>query len=680
MPISQDTRRCKVRSPLGDDALSLVALDARERISGPFQFDCRFVSGNDEIEFAKIIGQPITLELEIAGGETRFFNGRVARFAQSDAQASGAIYQAQIVPWFWFLSRRTDCRIFQGDSVIQILEKVFAGHQQIADWKLDIEGSYDAIPYCVQYRESDFHFASRLMEEWGIGYYFEHSQKAHKMVLFNAPSKIVACPGQKEASCATAEAEQKKPGHVKDWQVAQEFRSGAYALTDYNFRDPGLDLGVQKTTRHGVGGNEAYEIFDYPGEYQALAEGDKRAQLRIEAEECAANAIRANSNCYGFTPGYKFDLVGHVRESFNDTYLITEVHHSFSHGVGGGRGGAGSDYHNSFQCVPHAIPYRPLQTTRKPLIQGVQTATVVGEGGKEIDIDDLGCVYVKFRWDRNSKGDATSSCRIRVSEGWAGKGWGAFFAPRIGQEVIVEFLEGDPDRPIVTGRVYNGSFTPPYTNGNQSGIKSRSTTKGGAGNFNELRFDDTKGKELLSMQAEKDMKLLVKSNRTANIGGSQTESVGHNQKITVGNDHSEEIGGCMSLTVKQAKNELIYLASSEEVLLAKNLTVGAAYTVEVVGAMNEAVAAAKATEVGLAHSEVAGRDRNMKVGKKFTLDAGDEIEIKTGKASLVMKKDGKIELKGIDVTIESGTATKGTVKIDAGGIISIKGPMVKINT
>jgi type VI secretion system secreted protein VgrG len=213
--------------------------------------------------------------------------------------------------------------------------------------------------------------------------------------------------------------------------------------------------------------------------------------------------------------------------------------------------------------------------------------------------------------------------------------------------------------------------------GNQSGIKSRSTLKGGASNFNEIRFDDTKGKELFSMQAEKDMKLLVKANRSACIGGSQTESVGWNQKITVAKDHSEEIGGCMRLTVEQAKNECVYLASSEEVGLAKNVTVGAAYTVEVVGAMNEAVGGAKATEVGLAHKEIVGKERSMKVGTKLTLDADEEIEVKTGAASLTMKKDGKIVIKGIDVTLESG---QGTVKIDAGGIISIKGPMVKINT
>jgi type VI secretion system secreted protein VgrG len=532
MADKQENTRCKVTSPLGEKALFLTSLDATERISGLFQLECRFVSGDDAVDFAKIVGQSITLEMEMAKGEARFFNGRVARFSQADADASGAVYHAQIVPWFWFLKRRADCRIFQGDSVTQILEKVFAGHKQIADFKLDIEGKYEPIPYCVQYRETDFNFASRLLEEWGIGYYFEHTEKAHKMVLFNAPSKIVACPGQAKVSVTTAAEADKTPGHVFDWQMQREFRSGAYALTDYNYRDPGLDLAVQKKTTQGIGGNEAFEIFEYPGDYQALGSGGERAQLRMEAEECAANAIRANSSCYGFTPGYKFDLVGHVRDSYNDTYLITEVHHTMSQTRGGGRGDATGHYQNSFGCVPHAIPYRPPRVTPKPVIQGAQTAIVVGEENKEIDIDDLGCVYVKFHWDRNAKGDATSSCRVRVSEAWAGKGWGSFFAPRLGQEVIVEFLEGDPDRPIVTGRVYNGSATPPYKDGNQSGIKSRSTMKGGAKNFNELRFDDTKGKEEVALHAERNLSTSVEANQSISVGGDSSESVKGAYKLT----------------------------------------------------------------------------------------------------------------------------------------------------
>ena len=536
MAITQETRRCKVTSPLGEDALFLTSLDASERVSGLFQFDCRFVSGDEELDFAKIVGQSVTLELEVAGGEARYFNGRVARFSQSNAEGSGPVYQAQLVPWFWFLTRRTDCRIFQGDSVTQILEKVLGEHKQIADFKLDIEGKYDPIPYCVQYRETDFNFASRLMEEWGIGYYFEHSEKAHKMVLFDAPSKIVACPGQAKASCKTAASDEKTAGTVSDWHVQKEFRSGAYALTDYNFRDPSLDLGVQKKTRNAVGGNDAFEIFDYPGDYQTLGAGDKRAQLRMEAEECAANAIHGGGSCYAFTPGYKFDLVGHVRGSFNDAYLLTEVHHTFSQTLGAGRNATASDYRNSFSCVPHAIPYRPLQTTPKSVIQGVQTAIVVGEEGKEIDIDGLACVYVKFHWDRFASGDASSSCPVRVAQAWAGKEWGAFFAPRIGQEVIVEFVEGDPDRPIVTGCLYNAEQIPPYglpAKGTQSGIRSRSSPGADAAHFNEIRFEDKKDGEEIYIHAERALTTVVEASESRSVGENRTTTIQKNDEYFI---------------------------------------------------------------------------------------------------------------------------------------------------
>ena len=384
MAIEQEERRCKVTSPLGENKLILTSLDAWERVSGLFQLDCRFVSEDEKIEFNDIIGQKVTLEVEMAEGEKRFFNGRVARFSQSDAEDTNIVYHAQIVPWLWFLTRRTDCRIFQDETVVDIIKKVFDGHKDIADCKPDLDGTkFEKIPYCVQYRETDFNFFSRLVEEYGISYYFEHTEDAHTLVLFDPKSKIPSCPGQAKASYTSAGADDKTPGQVLEWHVQQEFRSGGYALTDFNYRDPSLKLGVEKKTQNAVGGNDAFQIFDYPGEYRALAEGDALAQLRMEAEECAANAIHGAGSCYGFTPGYQFDLVGHYRDSYNDSFLITEVHHVLAQSLGSGGAGS-SEYENSFTCVPTSVPFRPLQKTPKPVIQGVQTAIVRGEGGKEI--------------------------------------------------------------------------------------------------------------------------------------------------------------------------------------------------------------------------------------------------------------------------------------------------------
>jgi type VI secretion system secreted protein VgrG len=523
MAITQDTRRLKVRSPLGDDVLIPTSLDVLERISGLFELDCTFVSEREDVNFDDIIGQGVGLELEMAGGEARYFHGVVAAFSQSDAAEANVVYQAKLVPWLWFLTRSADCRIFQNKSVVDIVKEVFDGHK-LSDYKLDKLGSYDPIPYCVQYRETDFNFVSRLLEDWGIGYFFSHSADAHELVLFDANASIEECPGQAKASYESDVGDANTAGQVLEWSLQQEFRAGAYRLTDYNYEDPSLDLGVEKATQQAVGGNDRFEIYDYPGDYVALKPGDWRTQLRMEAEECASRLVRGSGTCYGFCPGFKFDLVGHYRADFDATYLITEVRHTFSQVVG--KGDETSSYENSFACIPHSVPYRPLLVTPKPVIQGVQTAVVTGADGKEVDIDEDGRVVVQFHWDRQHSRDAESSCRIRVGHAWAGTGWGFFCAPRVGQEVIVEFLEGDPDRPIITGLAYNAEQRPPYEGGTQSGMRTRSTPGGGTSNFNELRFEDKLGAEEVFMQAEKDMKIHVKASDSKTVGGSSSTNAG----------------------------------------------------------------------------------------------------------------------------------------------------------
>src|SRR5262249_21632430 len=292
----------------------------------------------------------------------------------------------------------------------------------------------------------------------------------------------------------------------------------------------------ETNTNAAIGGNERFQIYDYPGDYRALGPGKSRVQLRMEAEEAASHSIRGAGTCYGFCPGYKFALLGHYRDSWDDTYLITEVNHSFAQVVGvTAQEAAASTYHKWFTCMPHSVPYRPRQLTPKPVIHGVQTALVVGESGKEVDIDDLGRIVVQFHWDRDGQKNAASSCRVRVAQAWAGKEWGAYFAPRIGQEVLVEFVEGDPDRPLVTGSVYNGEQKPPFMGGkgDHGGVKSRSTMAGGAANFNEMRFEDTKGKELFYLQAEKDQTITIKNDLSESVGHDESQSVGNDQTIQV---------------------------------------------------------------------------------------------------------------------------------------------------
>ncbi|HUT79216.1 MAG TPA: type VI secretion system tip protein TssI/VgrG, partial [Polyangia bacterium] len=288
MAISQEGRTMNVTSPLGDDKLLLTSLSAWEKISGLFRFDCTFVSEDDSVVFEDIIGQGVGLELEMASGEPRYFHGMVASFSQSDSEGDNVIYRAQLVPWLWFLTRSTDCRIFQKKSVTAIIEEVFSDHGY-SDFTIDT-ASYPDIPYTVQYRETDFAFISRLMEEWGIAYYHSHSADGHQCVLYDAPSKVVECPGQGEASYES-QSDDHTAGMVYEWHARRDFRPGKYALRDYTFNDPSLDLGVEKTAQTPVGGNDRFEVYDYPGRYKALGDGDKRAETRMEAEECAAHLI-----------------------------------------------------------------------------------------------------------------------------------------------------------------------------------------------------------------------------------------------------------------------------------------------------------------------------------------------------------------------------------------------------
>jgi type VI secretion system secreted protein VgrG len=525
MALTSEKRICTVHSPLGSDALILTALTGREKVSGLFEFECSFTSEDPNLDFDSIVGQSMCIETKMADGKPRYFHGVVANFAQTDSDGANVAYRARLVPWLWFLTLRKDCRVFPQDKTALEIVTSLLEEFKLTDYDTASvnAAAHDPLPFCVQYRESTFHLISRLLEHEGIHYYFRHEADRHVMVLSDSPESP-ECPGQPKASYKSSAGDQATAGQVSEWQFEQHLRSGRYTHTDYNFTDPSLDLSAETLTKHPVASNKVLEVYDYPGRYRALGAGKSLAQLRMEAEEAATHKIDGKSSCYGFTPGFRFDLIGHYRDSFNGAYLITAVSHHFEQGVG--RNAGGSRYENSFSCLPAKIPFRPPLATAKPTVKGVQTAVVVGESGKEIDIDDYGSVFVQFHWDRLHQRNPESSCRVRVGTAWAGKDWGFFCAPRIGQEVIVEFLEGDPDRPIITGLAYNAEQMPPYQGGTQSGIKTRSTPGGGPANFNELRFEDKKGGEEIYVHAEKNMTRMVKAADAKTVGGGSSTSAG----------------------------------------------------------------------------------------------------------------------------------------------------------
>jgi type VI secretion system secreted protein VgrG len=538
MIYTQTNRRIAIQTPLGTDVLLLHSLHGREAISRLFQFDLALLSEDDSISFDDIVGQPASVKVRLADGSPRYWNGFICRFSQAGRDQNLARYHAVMVPWLWFLTRTTDCRIFQQKTVPQIIQQIFKD-LNFSDYSLRLYGDFVQREYCVQYRETDFNFISRLMEEEGIFYFFEHEEAKHTMVLANDPSAHQPCPNQPSARYELSAGGWQDDDVVLEWHQEQEFRPGVYTASDYNFETPGSSLSTS------VNGNSKYEIYDYPGEYRKRAEGDGLVRIRLQEQEMPRVIARGTSDCRAFTSGYKFNLEDHYRDDLNQSYVLIAVNHSAAQGANYSSGNGAEPevaYSNSFECIPYSTPFRPPRVTPAPIVQGCQTAVVVGPAGEEIYTDKYGRVKVQFHWDREGERNEKSSCWIRVSHPWAGKGWGSVAIPRIGQEVIVEFLEGDPDQPIIIGRVYNAGQMPPYqlpAGAVVSGVKTNST-KGGGG-YNEISLNDTKGTELITIHGQYDMSTTVLHNDTQQIGndraitviGEQREKMGKNKNLHV---------------------------------------------------------------------------------------------------------------------------------------------------
>lgn len=471
MPPTQENRAMRISTPIEDNTLLLTMFSGTDGLCIPFSFELIFMSISNSIAFDQIIGANVTVSLGDEDGDIRYFNGIVSRFSQdtgagdSESGHSMARYSATMVPWFWLLTKTTDSRIFQDLSVPDIIEKIFK-EKGFNDFEMDLDGTYRPKTYCVQYAETDFNFVSRLLEQEGIFYFFKHENGKHIMVMGDSPEKHRPCPNQEQIRFHPLGAgENVQEAVVTDFDKMQEIRIGKYTVNDFNFKIPSTDLLVESESQTSLGPGER-EIYDYPAEYKTRAEGERLANLRLQADEARTTTFRGASQCLHFSSGFKFSLSGHYRSEMNDqSYVLTTVSHAANEPVGtsGGGGGGGFSYSNNITCVPYDVPYRPLPVTPKPIINGVQTAIVVGPDAEEIHTDEHARIKVQFPWDREGKKNENSSCWIRVSQPWAGAGWGGMFIPHVGHEVIVNFVEGDPDRPIITGRVYHGTNRPADT-------------------------------------------------------------------------------------------------------------------------------------------------------------------------------------------------------------------------
>jgi type VI secretion system secreted protein VgrG len=551
VPYTQDKRFLRIDTPLGADVLLIEGFRVREAISQPFAIQVDAIAEltkADQVKADALIGKGACITVELKDGK-RYFHGIISRLVQggrgAGKEADFVHFQLEMVPTLALLGARADCRIFQDMSVVDIVKKVLTG----IDVNFKVNKTHTVRDYCVQYRETDLNFVSRLLEDEGIFYFFQHSNGSHTMVVADNPDANEPCPVQNSVRYEAGGGYGEREDTILDWAVTEQLRPGLMTLRDHNFQLPEKNLEVSEPTSIPRGGNSRLEIYDYPGDYAKLfkdpekrldkveEEGQKIVRLRMEREETAYEEATGRSNVRAFCTGFRFSLTEHFRSDWNADWLLTSANHSAVQSPGyRSEEVAGQPYSNSFTGIPYKVPFVPERLTPKPVIRGPHTALVVGPPGEEIFPDKFGRVKVQFFWDREGKKDDNSSCWTRVSHPWAGKNWGFVAIPRIGHEVVVEFLEGDPDQPIIVGSVYNAENMPPYTlpdNKTQTGIKTRSSTGGGSANFNEIRFEDKKSKEDLYVHAERTLTGIVEADETRAVGGSRTTKIYKDDKETV---------------------------------------------------------------------------------------------------------------------------------------------------
>ena len=624
--VSQQNRPYRVKTSLSEDHLVFHSMRMTEAISAPFEMDVELLSSDPAIDFDAVLGHNLTVGLHRPRGDERFFNGYVTSFGFAGVRGRMFLYRATVSPWLWLLQQTKNCMIFHNESAITIAQAIFDAHG-FADYRIEGQVSPPNYEYCVQYRESDFNFISRLFEKEGIYYYFEHENGKHTMVIANNMDAHKPDPGYETIPMVVDDttARRHREG-IFSWRNRQQIRPTHVTLQDYNFISPRAEMNVSDTIPRGHAAS-GMKLYDWPGEYKDTGEGAAYAKLRVEEQQSSFDVAQAETNAHGVRTGYRFELDKHPVVKVNDDYLITSTHiECYSGGYTSGDG----DEDNSFSCTFTAMPisgiYRPARVAQKPMIHGPQTAVVTNKTkGEEIEpVDKYGRVTVMFEWEREGK----LSCPVRVSQALAGAGWGWMNIPRHGQEVIVEFEDGNPDRPIITGRVYNGKSEFPYNPLDKPTVTTIKTnsSKGGGG-FNELRFDDEKGEENIFIHSEKTMDTRVKNTRRTYIGWDDHQIVGNDQLLEVKENKHEKIGAESRLEVGE---DISVVTDANHYTVAKSDL-------------------AIKTKMGSYHVDA---------GKNAVIDAKMGITLACGSNFITINNAG-ISIKGVMVKINSGGSAIG---------------------
>jgi type VI secretion system secreted protein VgrG len=622
---TQDHSPLGVTTPLPPDTLLLRAVVGSERLGRLFQYDLELLAEDPDLDFGDLVGAPLTVRIDEPSGERRYVNGIASRFEFAGTHEGGlAVFRATLRPWFWLLSRSADCRIFQDRSVVEIVDQVFSDFG-FGDYDLRLSDAYDPIPYCVQYRETTFNFLSRLLEEEGIYYHFEHSDGRHVMVLCDGPSSHGPCAAGALPYRVASEARVGEP-FVARWSERHNVQPGRYAVDAYDFEAPRKALAAALAL-HPAHRHADFEVFDWPEPHLTPAGGDRYARIRAEEQQAEQQIFAATTDSRGVTAGGLL-TVQDLPRGGEGRFLVLGT--TIEAGpVDYSSGPAVPRYECRFDAVDASRAFRPARITPKPVVHGPQTAVVAGKAGEEIWTDRHARIKVQFRWDRAGRADEASSCWVRVAQGWAGNSWGCLSIPRIGQEVVVGFLDGDPDRPLVIGSVYNGDNRPPNELPDQatcSTFKSNST-KGGGG-FNELTVEDRKGQERIYVHAERDLETEVRRDRGVRIGRDDTLDVGRDRLVAI------------------ERHERLRVAD------VRSIEVGGSEQHEIEGDRRVAV----------------GGSESVDVAASIAVEAGEEIRIQCGASRIVLKSDGTIQLDGVRIQV----VAQAKIEAQANAEISIR--------
>ena len=678
--------------------LMLKSAVVKEGLSQLTEMTIEFLSKDRKLKMADVVGYPMSLHIETyKEGQKRHFHGTCISVEYLGLSQGFSHFSADVRPWLWFLTRTADCKIFQEKDVTEIIKEVF-GEAGYSDFQLKTRGSYEKRKYCVQYRETDFDFLCRLMEEEGIYYYFDHSGSTEKLVILDDAGSHQPMPEKPKLDFFFREEKyRRRDDHVFEWTSAETVTYGKVTLNDYNFETATADQKVTTAIKKGSHSHGTYEVYDYPGRYRKSDRGKSRSRVRMQAEAIRHQRSEGVSNVRTFATGHTFQLNGHPREVENQQYLVTDATHYFqietdyddrdqSPNLLGNRLQFSEDNQDTYRCVFGAVPkseqFRAPLNTQWPEISSMHTALVVGKKGEEIYTDEYGRIKVQFHWDRLGKKNDLSSCWVRTVMPWTGNAWGMMAVPRMGQEVVIQFEEGDPDRPICTGMLYNDTTKPPYelpANQTKSGLKTNSS-KGGGG-FHELMFEDKKDQELIRFQSEKDYVQIVKNNATITIGlekkdeGNLTQTVQNHKTETIKmGDHSFTIEtGSQTIAIKTDKTEHIEGNSK--------LTVDGDVTTRIGGNSDCDVDGNVTENVGGNVDERIGGSLIQKVTGKIAISSTTEITFKVGPSSIKIDSSG-VTIKGPTINIEgTGMAEMKSplTTIKATGMLILKGGLTMIN-